>query len=326
MKAFAYYDYGGPEVLRQVELEKPTLADDQILVKVHAAAVNPLDWHLMRGTPYLMRLASGLRRPKSTRLGVDFSGTVEAVGRNVARFNAGDAVFGAGHGAVAEYLAVPADGRVVRMPERLTFEQAAAVTVAATTALQALRRKAQVQRGQKVLIIGASGGVGTFAVQLAKAFGAEVTGVQSTRNMELVRSIGADHVIDYTKEDFTAGGERYDVLLDNVGNRSLSEVRRVLTRNGKYVLIGGGGPDDHKWTGPLGRIVAMLVISRFVRQDVGVLMASTKQEDLQLVADLMQAGNVTPVIDSRYAFSEAAEAIRHLESGRARGKTVVMVA
>ena len=206
MKAVVHYDYGGPEVLRHVEIGKPTPAADQILVKVHAAAVNPLDWHVMRGTPYLMRLAAGLRRPKSIRLGVDFSGTVEATGRNVTRFKVGDAVFGGGTGSLAEYLTISSDSGVARKPEKLTFEHAAAVTVAGMTALQALRRKAQVQPGQKVLINGASGGVGTFAVQLAKAFGAEVTGVQSTRNLEMVRSLGADHVVDYTEESFTTIG------------------------------------------------------------------------------------------------------------------------
>jgi NADPH:quinone reductase-like Zn-dependent oxidoreductase len=233
MKAVAYHDYGGPEVMRQVEIEKPTPADDQILVKVHAAAVNPLDWHLMRGTPYLMRVATGLRKPKSIRLGVDYSGTVEAVGGSVTRFTIGDTVFGGATGALAEYLTVPAEGSVVRKPENLTFEQAAAVNVAGKTALQALRRKAQVQPGQTVLINGASGGVGTFAVQLAKAFGADVTGVQSARNLELVRSLGADHVIDYTTQDFTATTERYDVIIDNVGNRALSDVRRVLKPKGQ---------------------------------------------------------------------------------------------
>jgi NADPH:quinone reductase-like Zn-dependent oxidoreductase len=325
MKAVVYRDYGGPEVLRLMEVEKPTPAEDQILVKVHAAAVNPLDWHFMRGTPYLMRLASGVRKPKSIRLGADYSGTVEAVGSSVTRFKVGDAVFGGGAGALAEYLAASADGGVLK-PETLTFEQAAAVNVAGRTALQALRRKAQVQPGQKVLINGASGGVGTFAVQIAKAFGAEVTGVQSTRNLELVQSLGADHVIDYTKHDFTTTTERYDVIIDNIGNRSLADVRRVLNPAGKYVLIGGGGPEDHKWVGPLGRIVQMLVVSPFVRQDVGFFLASTNRDDLQMLADLTEAGRITPVIDRRYPFTDAAEAISYLESGHARGKVVVTFA
>jgi NADPH:quinone reductase-like Zn-dependent oxidoreductase len=326
MKAVVYCDYGGPEVLRHVEIEKPTPADDQILVKVHAAAVNPLDWHFMRGTPYLMRLASGLGKPKSIRLGVDYSGIVEAVGRSVSRFKVGDAIFGGATGALAEYLAIPADGGVVVKPEKLTFERAAAVNVAGTTALQALRHKAQVQPGQKVLVNGASGGVGTFAVQIAKAFGAEVTGVQSTRNADLVRSLGADHVIDYTKQDFTTTTERYDVIIDNVGNRSLSDVRRVLKPDGKYVLIGGGGSEDHKWVGPLGRIVQMLAVSPFVSQDIRFFLARTNRDDLQVLADLIEAGSVTPVIDRRYPFTETAAAIRYLESSRARGKVVVTFA
>jgi NADPH:quinone reductase-like Zn-dependent oxidoreductase len=326
MKAVAYHDYGGPEVIRQVEIEKPTPADDQILVKVHAAAVNPLDWHLMHGTPYLMRVAIGLRKPKSIRLGVDYSGTVEAVGGSVTRFTIGDTVFGGATGALAEYLTVLADGSVVRKPENLTFEQAAAVNVAGKTALQALRRKAQVQPGQTVLINGASGGVGTFAVQLAKTFGANVTGVQSTRNLELVRSLGADHVIDYTTQDFTATTERYDVIIDNVGNRSLAEFRRVLTPKGKYVLVGGGGVDDHTWVGPFGRIAQMLIVSRFVSQEIGVFLASANRDDLQMLADLMATGKVTPVIDRCYPFTEAAAAMRYLESGRARGKVIVTVA
>ena len=303
MKAVVYREYGGPEVLRQVQLEKPAPSEDQILVKVHAAAVNPLDWHVMRGTPRLMRLGSGLSKPKSIRLGVDYSGTVEAVGRNVTRLRVGDAIFGGAAGALAEFLVVPADGDMVRKPETLTFEQAAAVNAAGKTALQALRNKARVQSGQHVLINGASGGVGTFAVQIAKAFGAEVTGVQSTRNLELVRSLGASHVIDYTKQDFTTSSERYDAIIDNVGNRSLSEVRRVLKREGKYVLIGGGGRDDHKWVGPLGRIVQMLLISPFVSQDIGVLLTRASRDDLQMLADLMAAGRVTPEIDSCYPFT-----------------------
>jgi NADPH:quinone reductase-like Zn-dependent oxidoreductase len=325
MKAVVYYGYGGPEVLRHTELEPPTPADDHILVNVHAAAVNPLDWHVLRGTPYLMRIGSGFGKPKSIRLGVDFSGTVAAVGASVTAFKVGDAVFGAASGALAEYVAVPANGPVVRKPERLTFEQAAAVTVAGTTALQALRRNAPVQAGQRVIVYGASGGVGTFAVQLAKAFGAEVTGVQSSASLDLVRSIGADRVIDYTKEDFTRTDERYDIILDNVGNRSLSDVRRVLKPHGKYVLIGAGGPGDHTWVGPLGRILQMMVLTRVVNQDLGLLLAKTNQPDLQLLADLMQAGSVTPVIGRCFAFGDVAEAIRYLESGHPQGKVVVTI-
>jgi NADPH:quinone reductase-like Zn-dependent oxidoreductase len=325
MKAVVACDYGGAEVLRQVDIDKPTPADDQVLVKVHAVSVNPLDWHLMRGTPYLLRLASGGRKPNSGRTGVDYSGTVEGVGRSVTRVSVGDAVFGGASGALAEYVAVPAES-VVLKPATLTFEQAAAVNVAGRTALQALRRRAHVQPGQKVLINGASGGVGTFAVQLAKVFGAEVTAVQSARNVDLVRSLGADHVIDYTTEDFTRGPTRYEVIVDNVGNRSLSEFRRVLTPKGKYLLVGGGGPEDHKWVGPLRRIVQMFIMSPFVSQDLGFFMAKTNRDDLQMLADLMAAGRLRAVIDRCYPFTEAAAAMRYLESGRARGKVVVTLA
>jgi NADPH:quinone reductase-like Zn-dependent oxidoreductase len=261
VRAVVYSDYGGPDVLRHVEIEKPTAADSEILVKVHAASVNPVDWHFMRGTPYPIRLAAGLTKPSAPSLGFDYAGTIEAVGRSVTQFAVGDAVFGGKQGSLAEYVTVHVDRGAVRKPEKVTFEQAAAVAVAGVTALQALRDKAQVQRGQKVLINGASGGVGTFAVQLAKAFGAEVTGVQSTRNLELVRSIGADHVIDYTKEDFTTTGERYDVVLDNVGNRSLSEIRRVLKPGGTYLPNGGGTPEKGA---SIAGIVRMLVLSPFI--------------------------------------------------------------
>ena len=324
MKAVVYSDYGGPEVLRHVEIEKPAPADNEILVKVHAASVNPADWHLMRGTPYLIRMGTGFRKPSSAqRVGLDYAGTIEAVGRGVTQYRVGDAVFGGRQGTLAEYLTVPVDRGPVRKPEKLTFEQAAAVAVAGVTALQALRNKAQVQRGQKVLINGASGGVGTFAVQLAKSFGAEVTGVQSTRNMELVRSIGADHVIDYTKEDFTTSGERYDVVLDNVGNRSLSEIRRVLKPGGTYLPNGGGTPEKGA---SIGGIVKMLVMSPFISHRIRLFVATPNRDDVQMLADLMQAGGVTPVIDRCYPFMEAAEAMRHLESGHARGKVVVTIA
>jgi NADPH:quinone reductase-like Zn-dependent oxidoreductase len=322
MKAVTYRDYGGPEVLEQVDIETPAPAEDQILVKVHAAALNPMDWHFMRGSPFPIRLGSGLGKPKSAQpLGFDFSGTVEALGRRVTRLAVGDAVFGAGRGALAEFVAARADN-CVKKPERLTFEQAASATAAGLTALHAVRDQAQVQPGQTLLINGASGGVGTFAVQLAKTFGAEVTGVQSTRNLELVRSLGADHVIDYTQDDFTTTRERYDAILDNVGNRPFAEVRRVLKRDGRYVFNGGGNPADGV---PLGRIARMFLVSPFVSQKVRMFVSSPNRDDLQALADLMQAGKVTPVIDRRYRFSEAAEAIRHLETGHARGKVVVAV-
>lgn len=324
MRAVVYSDYGGPDVLHHVEIEKPAAADNEILVKVHAASVNPADWHMMRGTPYLIRMGTGFRKPASAqRVGLDYAGTIEAVGRGVTQFTVGEAVFGGKRGSLAEYVTVPVASGAVRKPEKLTFEQAAAVAVAGVTALQALRNKAQVQRGQKVLINGASGGVGTFAVQLAKFLGAEVTGVQSTRNMALVRSIGADRAIDYTKEDFTTSGERYDVVLDNVGNRSLSEIRRVLKPGGTYLPNGGGTPEKGA---SIGGIVKMLVMSPFISHKIRLFVATPNRDDLQMLGDLMQAGTVTPVIDRCYPFMEAAEAMRHLESGHARGKIVVTIA
>ncbi len=325
MKAAVYRCYGPPDVLKVENIEKPTPADNQVLVKVRAAAVNPLDWHYTRGKPYIMRMDAGVGAPKNPRLGVDFAGTVEAVGKNVRRFKPGDEVFGGKFGAFAEYVSVAEDGAMVLKPANLTFEQAASVGVAAITALQALRDQGKIQPGQKVLINGASGGVGTFAVQIAKSFGAEVTGVCSTRNVAMVRSIGADHVVDYTKEDFTESAQRYDVILDNVGNRSLLDIRRVLNPEGKYVLIGGGGPDAGPWIGVFVGPIKALVLSWFVTQDMGMFIADLNQEDLTILSDLMQAGKVTPVIDRRYKLSEIAEAIRYLEGGRARGKVVINV-
>ena len=320
MKAIVYCDYGSPDVLKVEDIEKPAPGDDQVLVRVRAASVNPLDWHYMRGTPYFMRLGAGLRKPKVTRLGVDFAGTVEAVGRNVNRFKPGDEVFGGRTGAFAQYVLVREDRAVALKPANLTFEQAASVGVAAITALQGLRDKGQIQPGQKVLINGASGGVGTFAVQIAKSFGADVTGVCSTRNVDMVRSIGADHVIDYTKEDFTKSAERYDLILDNVGNHSLLESRRVLNPKGKYIMVGGPAG---RWIDPLPRAISALVLSRFVSQDIRLFLADLNQSDLNILRDLMQAGKVTPVIDRRYRLSEIPEAIRYLEQGHARGKVVI---
>jgi NADPH:quinone reductase-like Zn-dependent oxidoreductase len=325
MKAVVYCDYGTADVLRLEDVEKPTPGDDELLVRVHAAGVNPLDWHYMRGTPYVMRLGSGLRKPKDTRLGVDYAGTVEAVGRNVTGFKPGDEVFGGRSGALAQYVAVRQDRAVALKPANVSFEQAGSVAIAATTALQGLRDAGHLQPGQKVLINGASGGVGTFAVQIAKSMGAEVTGVSSARNHELVRSLGADHVIDYRTEDYTAGDRRYDVILDNVGNRSLSENRRVLTPEGRYVLIGGGGPDEGHWIGPFVKPVQAVLMSPFVSQDMGMFLASLSNEDMNRLAGLMRSGTVTPVVDRRYRLEDAAEAIRYLEQGRARGKVVITV-
>src|ERR1700719_1241398 len=325
MKAIVYCDYGLAN-LKLAEIAKPTPTDDQILVKVHAASVNPLDWHFIEGTPKIMRaLGVGLRKPKDPRLGVDFAGTVEAVGKNVTQFKAGDEVFGGRDGAFAEYVCPRADRAVAIKPAIITFEQAASVNIAGITALQGLRDNGKVQPGQKVLINGASGGVGTFAVQIAKKFGADVTGVCSTRNVDLVRSLGADHVIDYTKEDFAKGEQRYDVILDNVPNHSLSECRRILNPNGKYVMIGGGGPNDSRWIGPFGRVIKTLVMSPFMSQQMGMMMADANHNDLSLLADMMQSGKVKPVIDRTYKLSEVPAAIAYLEEGHARGKVVITV-
>jgi NADPH:quinone reductase-like Zn-dependent oxidoreductase len=320
MKAVVLCDYGSPDVLKLEDVEKCVPGDDQLLIRVRAAAVNPLDWHRMRGTPYIARMEMGLRKPKVIRLGVDFAGTVESVGRKVTQFKPGDEVFGGRTGAFAQYVCVREDRAVVLKPANLTFEQAAAVPVSAVTALQGLRDQGKLQPGQKVLINGASGGVGTFAVQIAKSFGAEVTGVCSTRNVDMVRSIGADRVIDYTREDFTNGAPPYDLILDNVGNRSLAECRRALNTKGTYVMIGGPAG---RWFEPLPRAFNAFVLSRFVPQKMGMFIAELNKEDLTILRDLMQAGKVRPVIDRRYTLSEVPAAIRYLEEGHARGKVVI---
>lgn len=323
MKAIVYHNYGSPHVLQCEEIEKPTAGDNEVLIKVRAASVNPADWHSMRGTPYIMRMEAGLRKPKVRRLGIDFAGTIEAIGRNVERFQPGDEVFGGRTGAFAEYMCVPQDRAVVLKPVNLTFEQAAAVPVAGLTALQGLRDKGKIQPGQKVLINGAAGGVGTFAAQIAKSFGAEVTGVCSARNVDMVRSLGADRVIDYTQEDFTQSGQRYDLLFDCVGNHSLLACRRVLNPKGIYIMVGGR---SGRWIAPLGRVLQALVLSRFVSQNMVFFIARLSKEDLTVMRDLMAAEQVTPVIDRRYKLSEVPEAIRYLEEGHARGKVVITVA
>ena len=326
MKAVVYTNYGSPDVLEIRDIKKPVPNDDQVLIKVRTASINPLDWHFMEGTPYIMRaMGVGLRKPKDPRLGVDYAGTVEAVGKNVTQFKPGDEVLGGKSGAFAEYVCARADRAIVLKPANITFEQAASVPIAAITALQGLRDKGKIQPGQKVLINGASGGVGTFAVQIAKSFGADVTGVCSTRNLDMVRSLGADHVIDYTKEDFTKNGRRYDLILDNVGTQQLSGFRRVLNPNGILVMIGGGGPNDGGLIGPLGRPVKALLLSPFISQKMGMLMAELNKKDLTILGDLMQSGKVTPVIDRTYPLSQIAEAIRYLEQGHARGKVVITV-
>jgi NADPH:quinone reductase-like Zn-dependent oxidoreductase len=325
MKAIVYCDYGLADVLTLKDVEKPSPQDDEILVKVHAAAVNPLDWHYMRGTPYVMRLSSGLGKPKDIRMGVDFAGTVESIGRDVTRFKPGDEVFGGRSGAFGEYVTVRAERAVTLKPPGLSFEQVAGVPIAAITALQGLRDRGQLKPGQKVLINGASGGVGTFAVQIAKSMGAHVTGVSSTRNVDMVRSLGADAVVDYTKDDYTQGEQRYDLILDNVGNRELSDNRSVLKPEGRYVLIGGGGPDAGHWIGPMAKPLQAMVYSWFVRQDMGTMLADLNARDLGVLADLMKAGQVTPVIDRRYSLPQVPEAIRYLETGRARGKVIITI-
>jgi NADPH:quinone reductase-like Zn-dependent oxidoreductase len=322
MQAIVYRCYGSPDVLVLEDTAKPVPADDEVLVRVRAAAVNPLDWHYMRGSPYFMRLGSGLGAPKDPRLGVDFAGTVEAVGSDVSQFKPGDAVFGGAAGAFAEYVTVREDRGLASKPANISFEQAASAPIAAITALQGLRDEGQIKPGQKVLINGASGGVGTFAVQIAKSLGAEVTGVCSTRNLELVRSIGADHVIDYTRENYTDSGKKYDLIIDNVGNHALLANRRVLSPEGKLVIVGGQGGN---WLGPMLRPIGAMMLSPFVDQDMGMMLAKMDKDDLAILADLMEAGKVTPVIDRRFLLDEVPAAIRYSEEGHARGKIIVNV-
>jgi NADPH:quinone reductase-like Zn-dependent oxidoreductase len=320
MKAAVYTQYGPPNVVQITDVEKPVPKDNDVLIKVRAASVNPLDWHFMRGTPYAVRIVAGLRKPKVARLGADVAGQVEAVGKNITQFKPGDQVFGTCKGAFAEYACAP-ESALVMKPDNVTFEQAACVPIAGLTALQGLRNNGKVQPGQTVLINGASGGVGTFAVQIAKSFGADVTGVCSTRNVDMVRSIGADRVIDYTREDFTRSGQRYDLFFDCIGQHSLSVCRRVL--NPKGIYVGAGGPSDRWMIGPIARLMKSLVLSWFGSQKLGGLLAKVNKEDLIILRELIQAGKVTPVIDRRYGLSEVPEAIRYLEEGRARGKVVV---
>ena len=319
MKAIIHERYGRPDVLVLGEVDKPVVADDQALVRVHASSVNPTEWYGVTG-PLFGRPSSGLLKPKRKLVGADLAGRVEAVGGSVEEFQAGDEVFGTAPGAWAEY-ACAREARLVRKPPNLSFEEAAAVPIAGITALQALRDKGRVQPGQKVLINGASGGVGTFAVQLAKSFGADVTGVCSTRNVELVRSLGADRVVDYTQEDFTRRGERHDLLLDIAGSRSLSEVRRVLTPEATIVLV--GGRMTYRGLGPLPHLGRMLVTSIGRSQKVTLFVAQITKEDLDVLRELLEAGKVRPVIDRSYELSQAADALRYLGEGHARGKVVL---
>jgi len=323
VKAIVRERYGSPDVLELRDVDKPVLDDDSVLVKVRAASINAYDWHMMRGLPFLARMSEGLRKPKSIAMGVDVAGQVEAVGKNVTHLRPGDEVFGARSGALAEYVRGSAKSFLVPKPAGLTFEQAAAMPMAATTALQGLRDRGQLKAGQTVLINGAAGGVGTFAVQIAKAFGAHLTAECSTRNVDMVRSIGADEVVDYTREDFTKGGQPYDLILDVAASRPLSECRRVLASNGTLVLV--GAPDGRRMGPIVARILAMIVLSRFASQKLLPFLAKNSKEDLMFLKELVEAGRIRPVIDRTYPLSETAAAIRYLEEGHARGKIVITV-
>jgi NADPH:quinone reductase-like Zn-dependent oxidoreductase len=319
MHAIVQDTYGSVEVLHSEDIDVPHIADDEVLVRVRAASIHVGDWILMTGSPFVMRFATGIRKPKNRVPGTDIAGTVEAVGKDVTRFRVGDDVFGWCAGAFAEFAHASED-QLLDKPADLTFEQAAAIGVSASTALQLLRDDGAVQAGQKVLINGASGGVGTFAVQIAKALGAEVTGVTSTKNVDMVRSIGADHVIDYTRDDFTTGSERYDLILDNVGNHSMAQTRRALTPDGTLISNGGGHAD-----GKLGRTVRAMLASIVVRQQASPTVKTQNHDDLVALKGLVEAGKVTPVIDRTYALTEAPMAIGHVAAGHARGTVVLTV-
>lgn len=322
MKAIVRRRYGPPDVLTCEEIEQPQPGDDQVLLQVRAASVNPRDWHFTTGEPYFIRMMFGLREPKDIRLGTDVAGRVEAIGRNVTQFRPGDDVFGWCQGAFAEYACAGAKALAAK-PASVTFEQAATVATAGLTALQGLRNKGRIQSGQTVLINGAAGGIGTFAVQIATFFGAKVTGVCSTRNLDLVRSIGAAAVIDYTQQDFTRGGQRYDLILDCVGNHSMLSCRRVLTSRGTYVAVGGTGG---RWMiGALSRAITAPLVSRFVSQRLMMSLTRGSQEDLAFLRELFVTGKVTPVIDRRYRLSEVPEAVRYVGQRHARGKVVISV-
>jgi NADPH:quinone reductase-like Zn-dependent oxidoreductase len=324
MKAIAQDKYGSADVLQLRDTAKPAIGEHDVLVRVRAAAVNPADWAIMGGLPYIARPAPmyGLRTPKNGIRGTDVAGRVEAAGSSVTRFRLGDEVFGWCRGAFAEYAAASEDGLAVKSAD-LTFEQAAAVPMAGSVALQALRDHGNVQAGQRVLINGASGGIGTFAVQIAKSLGAEVTGVCSTSNMEMVRSIGADHVVDYTRDDFTQSGERYDFILDNISNRSLSDLRRVLTARG--MLVPNGGQFQNRWFSSAGRLIKAMVSFRFVSQRLGRFVVAQKHDDLLALKELIEAGKVMPIIDRTYPLSETAAAMDYVGTGHARGKVVISV-
>jgi len=316
MKAAVYTKYGPPDVVHITDIEKPVPKDNEVLLKIRASSVNPLDWHFMRGAPFVVRIGAGLRKPKVTRLGVDLAGSVEAVGRSVTQFKPGDPVFGCMRGAFAEYVCA-AEDKLALKPANLSFEEAAAVPVAAISALQSLRDKGHIQRGHKVAIDGASGGVGTFAVQIAKSFGAEVTAVCSARNVDRARSLGADHVIDYTQQDFTKTGQRYDLILAANAYHSIFDYRRALNQRGICVVVGGGGVQI------LQALLVGSLLSLMGKKKMAFLMAKISQKDLVCLKDLLEAGKIAPVIDRRYPFTDVAEAIRYLEEGHAQGKVVI---
>ena len=323
MKAIVQDRYGTADVLELEDIDKPKAASGDVLLRVHAASAHIGDWHFMTGLPYLFRIAgSGLRAPKTRVRGTDVAGRVEAIGKDVTLFQPGDEVFGTCHGAFAEYATARQD-KIAPKPANLTFEQAATAPTSGSTALQALRDAGKVQPGQKVLIIGAAGGVGSFAVQIAKAFAAHVTGVCSTTKVDLVRSIGADDIIDYTRDDFAETGQRYDLILDIAGNRSLSHLRRGLAPRGTLVIVGGEG--GGRWFGGIDRQLRAQMLSPFVGQKLGTFIAKQKGEDMVVLKELIEAGKVTPVIDTAYPLSEVPKAIRHLEEGHARGKVVITV-
>lgn len=320
--AVTYRCYGSPDNMEFVDIAKPAPAGTEVLVRVHAAAVNPIDWYYLRGQPYFMRLDAGIGVPDDTRMGIDFAGVVEAVGSEVTRFRPGDRVFGGAEGTFAEYVLLAEDGVVVPIPDSVSFSDAAALPVAAVTALQALRDKGRLEAGQKVLINGASGGVGTFAVQLAKSMGAEVHGVCSTRNVELVQSLGADRVFDYRSEDYTESGQQYDVIVDMVGNHSVGRNQRVLAPDGRLVIVGG---PKGKWIAPIVRPLEALLRSLVASQEMSMMIADLRREDLAELARLVAAGEVRPVLDHSFPLHEAADAIRYSETGRARGKILILM-
>jgi NADPH:quinone reductase-like Zn-dependent oxidoreductase len=324
MRAIVYHRYGPPEVLALEDIETPTPAADEVLIAIRAASVNPYDWHFLRGTPSLIRLFTGIGKPKSPRLGADAAGVVEATGSGVTRFKAGDAVFGTCKGAFADY-ACGKESQLALKPANISFEQAASVPIAGLTALQGLRDSAKLQPGQHVLINGAAGGVGTFAVQIARWMGAEVTGVCSARNLELVRSLGADHAIDYSREDFTRSAQRYDVIFDLVGNHSLAAIRRALQPEGTFVACGGGGPDKRS----LDLLLPLLqrhIASVFARQKLVGVLAKFNPADLAVLGELLESGKVIPVLDRSYPLPEVPDAIRHVEGCHARGKITIAIA